>query len=104
MIDLHAIIDEPDQFITWLESHDPNDVVGRSREFDLCPIATFLRETLQTNRIGSVSVTDKIRVVTINERLEMKTPDWAQDFIGGVDTISDLPIPILANTALNCII
>lgn len=66
---------EKDTFEAWLQSKQPDDIVGRAGYEVLCPIYNYLRENGQP-----VSSVDSGRI-TMENGDAIITPDWAEEFI-----------------------
>jgi len=67
------------QFIEWLESKKPGELVGDLRCGDACPIAIFYRSLGREALVGH-------ETVSFNWwRTETELPKWAQNFIKSAD-------------------
>jgi hypothetical protein len=84
------------EFRTWLESHEPNAVVGESRSVSRCPVARFLGGPGERRVcVGGAGYTDA-------SDTPHSTPAWASRFIHRIDgNVPGRPKPITAREALD---
>lgn len=79
MVDLYL-----DRFRRWLESRDPNSVVGYANDCTSCPVATWISRDLGIRE----PIVDKQRITFFDHFGEYQlvdTPGWATRFIELID-------------------
>ena len=90
---------------TWFAQHEPDAIVGTADKVECCPLARYLKhKTCQTWQVSEVLYNlkpvedslDALRAVSSS----WQTPDWAQEFIVGVDAAGEYESSISADLAL----
>lgn len=66
------------EFASWLEDHDPDEIVGYAWEIDACPLAEWLGQEVAVPLL----------------------PDWAAAFVVHLDGIFSMSKPVSAQEAL----
>jgi hypothetical protein len=73
-----------EDFTSWLQSRQPDELVGVPRDCNRCPLATFLHETT-----GKEGVYVSLVEVYAWDTASIPTPEWAQALIHTVDTTDE---------------
>lgn len=73
-----------EEFRTWLESKDENEVVGKARHICNCPLSTFLKEKVG-NEFPYVGVFSTYIPTSETNTLEYNNPQWVISFISKLD-------------------
>ena len=67
-------------FVQWVNSLNPNDVLGEVCGESTCPVARFVRYTQdRLVDVGELNILDR------TENKEYETPEWASRFVRGFD-------------------
>lgn len=82
------------EFLNWLKSKEPGEVVGIAGRSMYCPIASYLsekgKEDLTMVRVTTGSIGFYYRD---NKHPVYKTPEWAANFVERLDTMfEDSPV------------
>lgn len=73
-----------ENFIAWLKSKEPEEIVGEESRCLSCPIANFFRQVYGVEvKIGHMFSGSDIQVIGDTEWVAL--PEWASDFITYVD-------------------
>ena len=83
-----------DEFRTWLESKEEDEVVGEIGIVDYCPIANALK----TKAKKLVRV--KADTTVADDFFTLSNPDWVEKFVLKVDDLSDKERSVTAKEAL----
>jgi hypothetical protein len=82
-------------FHNWLLLKEPTEIVGRSFEGHLCPVAYWLRDYVPAMR----AEVDQFQIIL--DGVETAVPQWVIAFIDALDRITGvLPAEITAEQAL----
>lgn len=71
-----------EEFRTWLESKDEDDIVGEIGLTSCCPIANALKTKAEYVRV-------KADTTVADDYFTLSNPDWVEKFVLRVDDLSD---------------
>lgn len=87
---LHALLDNPNVFKTWLEGLPEGADAGVQREANYCPVATFLRNQTGnkhcvTHDAIDIYYTTEVSGMPFTIWTMAPTPEWVRRFVKFID-------------------